>query len=212
VLRIVERFDAEGIAGEEKRLIAAIPDSEGEHAAQAGEAFFAPVCEGREEDFGVALGAEDAAGGSEFGAEFAEVVEGAIEDDVVAAVGRSHRLVTVRGIKDRKASHAEAGRAVGDETVVVGAAVEHGGVHALDGGAACVGGNAGADEAGYAAHGEMRPIAERSGLAKGRRLRRDALSDVAKSDEGLQTGFVCNVTTQRGLWQMRSGDRRVKFR
>jgi hypothetical protein len=133
-------------------------------------------------------------GGGEFGTELAEVVDRAVEDDVVAAIGRRHRLVAVRGVEDREATHAESGGAVGDEAVVVGAAVDHGAVHALDGGAAGVRRNAGADESGYAAHGILCSIAGRRGLANGRRLRGDAWSGVAKSDEGLQTASY--VTSQ----------------
>ena len=124
-MAVVERLDAEGIAGEKKRVLVGVPGGEGKHAPQASEAALAPARKRREQHLGVALGAEGPAGAGELRAQRAEVVDGAVEHERVAAVGRDHRLVAVGGIEDGEASHAEGGVGQLGNAAIVGAAVEH---------------------------------------------------------------------------------------
>jgi len=104
---VVERLDAERIAREEKQLLALVPDGEREHPAQPAEAALTPVREGGEQHLGVAIRAKRPAGGGEFVAQRAKVVDGAIEDQREPPVGRVHRLVAVGGIEDGEAPHAK---------------------------------------------------------------------------------------------------------
>ena len=92
-----------------KRLcVGLIPHGEGKHAAQAAEARLAPARKGRQQHLGVALRPERVAAGGEFGAQFAVVVNAAVEDQVIAAARARHRLVAARWIDDGKATHARA--------------------------------------------------------------------------------------------------------
>ena len=70
-----------------------VPDGESEHAAQPGQHAFALAGEQRQQDFGVGRGAEGNAINLQRPAQFAEVVNLAVEDDGVAPIGGHHRLV-----------------------------------------------------------------------------------------------------------------------
>ena len=54
-MRDVERFDAEAIAGEDQAARRFGPESDGEHAAQPGEALRIPFKKGVEYGFGVGV-------------------------------------------------------------------------------------------------------------------------------------------------------------
>ena len=79
LVAIVERFYAQGIASEEKRTFEVVPDSEGEHAAQAFQTVLAPMGIGREEHFGVAVRAEGPMAG-EFSPQIPVVDDRAVEN------------------------------------------------------------------------------------------------------------------------------------
>ena len=89
LLRVVERLDAEEIAGAEQLARIAVPDGEREHAAQAVEHAFAPCQIAREQDFGVGVGLELPALRLELGAQIAVVVDLAVEHDGEAPLGGS---------------------------------------------------------------------------------------------------------------------------
>ena len=87
LLRVVERLDAEEIAGAEQLARIAVPDGEREHAAQAVEHAFAPCQVAGEQDLGVGVGLELPALRLKLGAQVAVVVDLAVEHDGVAALG-----------------------------------------------------------------------------------------------------------------------------
>src|SRR5208337_5126885 len=80
VVRVVERFDAEGVASQEQALLALVPKGKGIHAAELVDHFPALALEEVQEDFGVAGGLEAAAMPFELGAELAVIVNLAVED------------------------------------------------------------------------------------------------------------------------------------
>ena len=55
---VIQRFDAQPIAGQEQAALAQVPDGEGEHADQMFDALSAPFGVGLEDDFSVAVGKE----------------------------------------------------------------------------------------------------------------------------------------------------------
>ena len=121
-----EGFDAEAVAREEEGSVGGGEDGEGEHAEEPVEALGAPMEEGLKEDFGVGAGMEGAAGGAQFIAEFAEVVDFAVENDRGAGFGILEGLAAALEVDDGEAAVAEAGVGGEKEAVVVGAAEEHG--------------------------------------------------------------------------------------
>ena len=83
--RHIQGLDAEGVAGDEERPLDGVPDGEGEHAAEPTDRGGAPVVEGDDDRFAVALGLE---GGSVLAAqlvpELEVVVDLAVEHERVA--------------------------------------------------------------------------------------------------------------------------------
>jgi hypothetical protein len=150
---IIQRLDAEGVARDKKPPFPVIPDGEREHAAETGQAIFLPVGIGLQEHFRVAVGFECVSGLLEFGSEFAVIVDGAVENQGVAAVGGLHRLMAVRGIENGQAAHAKGSLMDRGVAFIIGPAVNHRRTHAPDCLRPGFGGFAGAHEAGYAAHG-----------------------------------------------------------
>ena len=85
-MRVVERFDAQRIAGKKKNghrgvTLAQIEQRKSKHAAQFGEALFAPLFPGMHEYFGVGLRGEAVAAKKEGFTQLAIVVEFAVEND-----------------------------------------------------------------------------------------------------------------------------------
>jgi hypothetical protein len=91
-LRIVQRLDAEPVARQDDAPAIAFPDRECEHPIKSLDAARSPFLVGFEDDFGVALGEESIAFAREFAAQFAEIIDAAVEDDGKAEFRIDHRL------------------------------------------------------------------------------------------------------------------------
>jgi len=91
--RVIQRLDAEAVAGEEQRAMAQVADGEGEHAVEMLDAFFAPGVIGLEDHLAVALREERVAEFFEFLAQFAVVVDGAVEHQHQMQLAVEHRLM-----------------------------------------------------------------------------------------------------------------------
>lgn len=133
---VVEGFDAEGVASEEGGAFLLVPDAKGEHAAEASDHGGALGGVKVEEDLGIGVSAEIQTLGFALGAEFAEVVDFAIEADDVAFVVADHGLVASgREVKDRQACVGEssAGCRMGPKAEIIRSAVEEGRLHGLQG-------------------------------------------------------------------------------
>ena len=121
---IVQRLDAEAVAGAEQPPPPLVPDREGPHAAEARQAGDIPLGVGGQQHLAVGLGAEGVAARRQLGAQFAEVVDLAVEDQRRAAVGAAHGLVAGRcEIEDRQPPEGQADRPAREPPGVVGAAV-----------------------------------------------------------------------------------------
>src|SRR5437870_6700541 len=82
LLRVVQRLDAQTIAGQQPSLLAIVPNREGEHAIEALQASRSHFLIEVKDDLGVGLRAEDVSFGFETGAQFLEIVDFTVEDDV----------------------------------------------------------------------------------------------------------------------------------
>ena len=119
LLRVVERLDAEEVAGTEQLARIAVPDGEREHAAQTVEHAFAPRQIAREQDLGVGVGLELPTLRLELGSQIAVVVDLAVEHDGEAALGGSLLGRAARGA-------VKAQRRRGDDGGVVARGAHHG--------------------------------------------------------------------------------------
>ncbi len=79
--RVVEGLDAEAIPGGEERVVGAVPEHEGELAAQVAQAGRAVVFVEVQGDLAVGAGAEAVAPAFEVALRALEVVELAVDDD-----------------------------------------------------------------------------------------------------------------------------------
>jgi len=104
-----ELLDADAVAGQQQTLTPIIPDREGEHAAQMGDAVVAPLLVGVDDRLGVGRGGEPVAVGLELLAQLPEVVDLAVEDDPDAPVLVGDRLIAAGEVDDGEPSHAETG-------------------------------------------------------------------------------------------------------
>ena len=94
--RDVQRLDPEAVAREHERAFGRVPPPEREHAAHARERRRAVAREQPQEHFGVAGRREPFAARLQFEPEVAVVVDLAVEDQMMPAVRRGHRLRAVR--------------------------------------------------------------------------------------------------------------------
>ena len=91
---IIERFDSHAVAEQEqtRRCGPAVPDRGGVHPAQSFEKRFAFEPESPEQDFRIGIGAELRSLFFESGAQFAVIVDFAVDRDGDSPVGRDERL------------------------------------------------------------------------------------------------------------------------
>ena len=130
--RIEHRLDADMVARQEQGLLAAVPDAEGEHAAQAAHAVRAPGLVSGQHHLGVRLGAERDAERDQLVAQLAVVVDLAVEDDHRVAVAADQRLLAGGDVDHRQAAVAHAERRFGVQLALVRPAVELAFVHAAE--------------------------------------------------------------------------------
>ena len=136
---VIERLDAQRVASQEEDrdggvVFAQIEKSKGKHAAQFAEEIFAPLFPTVNENFRVGLRCEMMPGEEEAFAQFAVVVQLAVEDDGYVGGFVPNGLVTAGNVDDAKAAHAQgearSARVVRKEPVIVGTTMAHGRSHA----------------------------------------------------------------------------------
>src|SRR5215469_5147505 len=93
---VVEGLLAEAIPREKKRLFRLVPDREGIHALEVGNAVFSPFLPGMHDDLGIAARAEPVSPGFELIEQFDEVVDLTVEGDTDGAILIEKRLVSQR--------------------------------------------------------------------------------------------------------------------
>ena len=107
VMRVVERLDAEAIPRREERVVEAVPEGEGELAAQLAQAGRAEVLIEVQSDLAIGAGAEAVASALEVLLYALEVVELAIDDDPQALVLAGDRLLAGGQVDDAESGMAE---------------------------------------------------------------------------------------------------------
>ena len=107
VMRVVEGLDAEAIAGGEERVVGAVPEHEGELAAQLVQAGRAEVLVEVQGDLAVGAGAEAVASALEVALHALEVVELAVDDDPQALVLAGDRLIAGGQVDDAEPGMAQ---------------------------------------------------------------------------------------------------------
>ena len=110
-----KRFYAQTVACQKQRAVRVVVQREGKHAVQALQAIRAPFLPRGEDDLCVPLGPEYCAKRGKLAAQFAEIVNLAVEDDGRAAIGRMHRLGRAFQIDDRQAPMAQANPGIGPD-------------------------------------------------------------------------------------------------
>ncbi len=130
--RVMKRLHAEPVAREEQRLPVAVPQREGEHAAEALDAGFAPLLPGMDDHLGIAPGVKAVAALGELGNQLLVVVDLAVEHDHHAAVLVEQRLLARGQIDDGQPPMAEAEPRLEVQPALVGSAVVLRLVHARD--------------------------------------------------------------------------------
>ncbi len=105
----IERLDAEPITRRDNPAGITFVNGESEHAEKARNAAFAPCVPCLENDFCVSIGEELVAHLFQLGAQFAEIIDAAIEHQRQTEVSIDHRLLRFFGkIKDSQSSMPEA--------------------------------------------------------------------------------------------------------
>jgi len=131
----VERLLAEAVACQDKPRTGAVVEAEGEHAAQTLRHGVAALAIERQEDFGVAVIAEEPASASfQFSPQVAMVVDFAVEDDGPPRMVRiGHGLASAGWVEHGQPRVGQAARwpfGVDPRPLLVGTAMGHGGGHA----------------------------------------------------------------------------------
>ncbi len=123
VMPVVERLFPQPIARQEQAALGIVPDGEGEHAGEAVDARLAVDGVRVQDHLGVAPRSEPTPTGLQLGAQLAEVVDLAVEDDPVPPGGVAHRLPAGHEIDDRQTGHPETDVAGGVDPRIVGPSV-----------------------------------------------------------------------------------------
>src|SRR5207247_1609647 len=108
---VVERLDAQPIAGAEQTALRPVPDGKGEHPIEVSEAVPTPTSVGLKENLRVGSSGEDVAQALELCSELPVVIDLTVEDDPLRRVARRHRLeAPIRKIENGETAVAQADR------------------------------------------------------------------------------------------------------
>ncbi|OPZ08741.1 MAG: hypothetical protein BWZ10_02631 [candidate division BRC1 bacterium ADurb.BinA364] len=152
-LGVVERLFANAVARQQQPPAARIPDRQGEHAAQLRQAFRALFLVEMNDRLGVAVvGGEAMAAGGQRRAQFAKIVNLAVEHNGDGAVLVEHRLGAAGQVDDAQAAVAQPGRTENLDPFAIRPAMGDGAAHRANPlGFRPVAG-IGMDDAAYSAH------------------------------------------------------------
>jgi hypothetical protein len=156
--RIKHRLDADMVARQEHGLLVAVPDAEGEHAAQAVHAIGAPRFPRVQHHFRIGLGAERITHAFQLGHQFAVVIGFAVVDDHHAAVRVEQRLLAGGQVDHGQAAVAHAQRFFQVQLALVRAPVVLAFIHAVQRGAVDLALARGIKNSDNSAHGAI-PVA-----------------------------------------------------
>ena len=108
LLRVVERLDADAVAGEQQPLARGVVQGEAEHAAQVVDHVDPVLLVAVQDHLGIGVAAEPVPPGFEQGPQFLEIVDLAVEHQADGVVLVEHRLAAVLAqVDDRQPAEAE---------------------------------------------------------------------------------------------------------
>ena len=119
----IERFDAHAIAGEHQAARGFCPQSDREHAAQAGETLRVPFEKRVQHGFGVGMRNETMTKRFQLGAQFQVIVNFAVEDDHGIAILREDWLVAAFQVNNFQARGAQGANFGSEDALLVRAAM-----------------------------------------------------------------------------------------
>src|SRR5262249_2492949 len=131
-LGVVNRLLSGAVTRQEQRARRGVPQRDPEHAPQPGERRFLPLVVCVDDGLRVARCQKPVAEQLQLSAQFAVVVDLAVEDDPHRARFVVNRLAASREIDDAEAAHAEADAGLDVDTLVVWTAVSYDVAHAMD--------------------------------------------------------------------------------
>ena len=131
-LRVQQRFLSHAIARQEKRFRAFIPNRKSKHPPQVLWTISSPLVVGVNDSFSVTVGIELVAELFELLAQFAIVVDLAVENNPRRAVLIMNRLLSVCEIDDREPPHRQSHPIAEIETVIVRTTMTNGLIHARE--------------------------------------------------------------------------------
>src|SRR5437870_2541600 len=107
-MRVIKRLNSHPIPHERQRPLSLVPNRKRKHPIEPWQTIHAPFRPCGQQDFRVRLGSEIVAFGCELRAQFAIVVDLAVQRDYKTAISRQHRLMarTAR-VDDRQAAMTE---------------------------------------------------------------------------------------------------------
>ena len=100
MVRVIEGFNPQGITGKSEAFFSGIPDGEGKHTIEAGEAVSAVLGPGLEENFRIGLGLKHDSPCLQIPPKFHVVVNFPVKDDVPSTIGGRHGLATAGEVEN----------------------------------------------------------------------------------------------------------------
>jgi hypothetical protein len=128
---VVERLDAQPVAGRKQASLPAIPDGECEHAAQVQDTLSPMLLVEMKDSLGVALRAVRMTLRFQPAPKLAVVINFSVEDDPDIARCVRKRLLSGMQVNHTQPPHPQSDIFVQEHTVVVGAAMRHAAIHGL---------------------------------------------------------------------------------
>ncbi len=116
---VIQRLDADPVASEHERTFDRVEDRKSKHAAESRQGVQPPLTVSFQQDLGIAASAKDSAEFLKFRAQRLEIVNLAVENYAVAAVGGMHRLRAALEIDDRQPGVPQRAAPPGIEPVVL---------------------------------------------------------------------------------------------
>ena len=127
-----QRLHAQPVTRQEQRALAEIVDRKGKHAIEPRQAIRAPFLPSGKDNLAITVGVKLRTRRAQFLAQFAVIIDLAVEHQHCPAIGRGHRLRRSGDIDDRQAPVAEANARRGPHAKAVRPAVSYGIAHPLD--------------------------------------------------------------------------------
>src|SRR6185437_16724082 len=104
---IIQRLDTKAISDKNQPVFAFLPNSNGEHAAQALETRGIPLHKGPQGHFRIAMGFEVVTERFEFAAQLRVIIDFTVEGDCVVSVFGVHRLIAAGKIDNLQPDRSE---------------------------------------------------------------------------------------------------------